>query len=115
MSILNGIMCDKADAADSKGTSGAAAPLRSVDPNGKTAHFNLASLLKSKGDVDGAEKHYRRALEIDPNDKVLDNNLASLFKSKDVVDGAEKHYRRALEIDPNDGALQPRRLAQGQG
>jgi tetratricopeptide (TPR) repeat protein len=66
----------------------------------------LALLLKAKGDYEGAEPLYRRALAI--REKVLGpehpdtatsvNNLASLLYTKGDYAGAEPLYRRALGI-----------------
>ena len=66
---------------------------------------NLAGLLESKGDYDGAEPLYRRALEArervlgreHPDTLASVNNLAALLYSKGDYDGAEPLYRRALE------------------
>ena len=38
-----------------------------IKPNHRAAHNDLADLLENKGDVDGTEKYYRRALVIDPH------------------------------------------------
>ncbi len=75
-------------------------------PGMATTLNNLAGLLRSKGDYEGAEPLYRRALEI--SEKVLGrehpdtarslNNLAELLRSKGDYEGAEPLYRRALEI-----------------
>ena len=71
-----------------------------------TSLNNLAVVLGSKGDYEGAEPLYRRALEI--REKVLGrehpdtatslNNLAVLLENKGDYEGAEPLYRRALEI-----------------
>ena len=64
-----------------------------------------ASLLKSKGDYEGAEPLYRRALEVrertlgeeHPDTLTSVNHLGLLLKSKGDYEGAEPLYRRALE------------------
>ncbi|MGA7239941.1 MAG: FxSxx-COOH system tetratricopeptide repeat protein [Bryobacteraceae bacterium] len=74
-------------------------------PNTLTLVNNLAFLLSSKGDYDGAEPLYRRALEAQervlghehPNTLTSVNNLASLIENKGDYDAAEPLYRRALE------------------
>ena len=71
-----------------------------------TALSNLANLLSSKGDYDGAEPLYRRALETDekvlgpehPDTATALGNLGLLLNKKGDHDGAEPLYRRALEI-----------------
>ena len=39
-----------------------------IDPGYRDAHFNLAAALASRGDWEGAARHYGRAAEIDPAD-----------------------------------------------
>ena len=66
---------------------------------------NLGSLLRNKGDYEGAAALYRRALE--GKEKALGaehpstlssvNNLGSLLSDKGDYEGAEALYRRALE------------------
>jgi CHAT domain-containing protein/Tfp pilus assembly protein PilF len=67
---------------------------------------NLALLLRSKDDYDGAEPLYRRALAImekalgpdHPETATILNNLALLLQAKGESDSAEPFYRRALAI-----------------
>ena len=43
------------------------------------AHNNLGNLLEIvRKDYDGAERHYRKAIELDPSDAVARANLAAL-------------------------------------
>jgi len=75
-------------------------------PSTATSLNNLALLLNDKGDYEGAEPLFRRALEI--REKVLGvdhpetamslNNLAALLYAKGDYEGAEPLFRRALEI-----------------
>jgi tetratricopeptide (TPR) repeat protein len=66
---------------------------------------SLGNLLCKKGDYDGAEAMYRRALEageklLGPEHSYmlsLGNNFGNLLYSKGDYDGAEAMYRRALE------------------
>ena len=70
---------------------------------------NLADLLSSKGDYDGAEPLFREAIAIFKNVLGNDhplvatgfNNLAGLLSSKGDYDGAEKLVQEALLIDEN--------------
>jgi Tfp pilus assembly protein PilF len=67
---------------------------------------NLADTLRQSGDVTGAEKLYRRALEITtaafgenhPEVSTSINNLANCVKDKGDLDEAELLFRRALAI-----------------
>jgi tetratricopeptide (TPR) repeat protein len=80
--------------------------IRPKDVKTASSLNNLAELLKNKGDYDGAEPLYRRALAI--TEKVLGaehpstanslNNLALLLSNKGDYDRAEPLSRRALAI-----------------
>ena len=66
---------------------------------------NLGNLLMDNGrDIAGAERAFKKALEIDPKDAPSWNNLGNLLNDplndkKDIA-GAEDAYKKALEIDP---------------
>ena len=77
-----------------------------INPKCPVGHWKLAHYLAYICDCRGAERHYRRAIEIDPKHADAHCNLGLLLKNKrQDYDGAEKHYRKALEIDPkHDGA-----------
>ena len=52
-------------------------------------------------DYDGAERHFRKAIELKPT-ALKYNNLGSLLKTVRNYDDAEWHYRKAIELDPRD-------------
>lgn len=57
--------------------------------------------LYSKGDFDGAEASYRKAVEIDPSLEAAWFNLGNVLQNhKDDVEGAEAAFRKAVEADP---------------
>ena len=75
------------------------------------AHFELAGLLENRGDVAGAEEHYRQAERLDPKNADAPAALGNLLhhappaptserSAKAQILEAELAYRRALEIDP---------------
>jgi tetratricopeptide (TPR) repeat protein len=75
------------------------------------AHFELAGLLENRGDVAGAEEHYRHAERLDPKNADAPAALGNLLhhappapssgrSAKAQTLEAELSYRRALEIDP---------------
>ena len=70
------------------------------DPN---VHTNYGAYLKDKkGDLEGAEREYRKAIELDGNFAAALGNLANLFwEKKDKVRAADL-YRRALRAKPGD-------------
>ena len=65
-----------------------------------TIHDNLALALEERGDLVGAERHCRRALEMNPADSMAHNNLGSLLTRSGRSDEAIQHYVAALQNDP---------------
>ncbi|HEY0157563.1 MAG TPA: tetratricopeptide repeat protein [Thermoanaerobaculia bacterium] len=72
-----------------------------LDPELAEGHAALAQVY---GDHDwnwqGAEREYRRALELNPNSEVAHNQFANLQLFRRRFDDALEHSRRAVEIDP---------------
>jgi hypothetical protein len=67
------------------------------DPN---AHSNYGAFLKDmNGDQEGAERAYRKAIELDDNHVNALGNLANVLWEKGDTDQASSLYRRALEAD----------------
>jgi Flp pilus assembly protein TadD len=48
------------------------------------AHLNLGVLLKKKGDVDGAEAEYLKAIEIDPRHVDAHLNLSRAMRPTEM-------------------------------
>ncbi len=65
---------------------------------------NLGNVLKVRGDLDGAEQMYRKALEIDERLGRLEGlanhygNLGNVLQVRGDLDGAEQMYRKRLSI-----------------
>ena len=65
---------------------------------------NLGNLKITRGDLDGAEAMYRKALEINERLSRLKGmagdygNLGSVMLTRSDLDGAEEMYRKALEL-----------------
>ena len=69
-------------------------------PDDPSVHSNYGAFLKDKkGDLEGAEREYRRAIELDPNHVNALGNLANLVSEKGDGDQAAGLYRKALEVD----------------
>ena len=68
-------------------------------PRGGPRQSRLA--LASRGQVDEAIAHYRKALEIKPDDVRAHNNLGVALAGRGAVDEAIAHFRKALEIEPD--------------
>jgi tetratricopeptide (TPR) repeat protein len=72
-------------------------------PNDPNVHSNYGVWLKEKkNDPEGAERAYRKALELDPNHVNALTNLANLLWEKRDIKGAEEFYKKALAIDPGN-------------
>ena len=72
-------------------------------PDDASTHSNYGAFLKdNKGDVEGAEREYRRALYLDPKHVNAMANLANLMWEKNDTDQAATLFRRALETDPQN-------------
>lgn len=56
--------------------------------------------LHMAGNLAGAERLYRQALEIDDASAVAHNNLAFLLMQRQDFDDAEQEYLRAIELSP---------------
>jgi len=65
--------------------------------------YSYANFLQTIDDFDGAEKLYRRVLELDPSNTDACNNLGlMLFEQKGDLDGAEAMYSRACAQSEKD-------------
>ena len=67
------------------------------------AHYNLGTLLRSRGRLDEAIAAYRRSLELAPEAPKTHYNLANALSARGEGEAAEDHYRRAIALDPNHG------------
>jgi tetratricopeptide (TPR) repeat protein len=65
------------------------------------AYYNLANTLIYQGDNDGAERAYRRALEMNPRDVAAWVNLGLyVYQERGELDRAADCYRQALRLRP---------------
>src|SRR5206468_3386616 len=72
-------------------------------PDDPSAHSNYGAYLKDKkGDTAGAEREYRKAIELDPNHVNALGNLANLLWEKRDRDQAGILFRRALAAGPGN-------------
>jgi tetratricopeptide (TPR) repeat protein len=56
-----------------------------IDPADAPAHYTLTWVLEMKGDLDGAEAEYLKAIEIDPRHVAAHNNLGMLLDDKRAI------------------------------
>jgi tetratricopeptide (TPR) repeat protein len=71
-----------------------------IDPNYAKAHHMLGRVYERLKDVDRAEFHYRRCLEIDPAEYWSNLYLAGLLAARKRHAEAEQIYRHATELRP---------------
>ncbi len=84
-----------------------------MDPAHPDAHLNAGRLLHEKGDLEGAEGHYRRAREIEAEGSsagtmviagiagVAAFNLGVVLQDLERLEEAAEAYEAALEADPD--------------
>lgn len=58
--------------------------------------------LLHEGDFDGAERLYRRSLELEPDCGPAYNNLAYIAEGRGDVAAMRAHIEKSLEIDPDN-------------
>lgn len=72
-------------------------------PRDPSVHSNYGAFLKDKkGDLEGAEREYRIAIELDPNHVNALGNLANLLWEKGDRGQASDLYRTAFGTDPGN-------------
>jgi protein O-mannosyl-transferase len=76
-----------------------------VSPSGM-AYLHVGRFKAQRGDLEGAARHLRRAVEINPKNDVFQSNLALVLARQGNLGEATVHFRHALEINPGDAATQ---------
>lgn len=72
-----------------------------VTDHSDIAHNSLGIALRSIGQMNEAESHYREALIINPDNEQVHYNLANLLRTNGKTDEAIDHYNEALRVNPN--------------
>ncbi len=98
IAVLSGLTWQRAHAFESERTLWTDTVRK--NPGSWQAQYNLGIALVAEGDVDGAIRHYRQALEIAPGDAGVHNNLGIALGLRGQVGEAITHFRRALRIAP---------------
>jgi tetratricopeptide (TPR) repeat protein len=73
----------------------------SLTPNAAPVHNMLGIALQSRGSIDQAAEHYRRAIELDPLYPEPCNNLAGALLAQHKFDDAIACCHKALKLRPN--------------
>ncbi len=77
-----------------------------IDDTLGEAHASMGLLLQDRDwDLPGAEREYRRALELSPNYGSAHHWYGELLVQTGRFDEALEHYRSALEVDPLSAAI----------
>lgn len=67
-----------------------------LEPNSLDAWINRGIAQRDTGDLDGAEKSYRSALDLSPQDPIAHNNLGNVLSAAGRHDEAAAAYRTAI-------------------
>ena len=73
--------------------------LACTEPN-EVTHGNLGHYFLEHGQLDEAEGHIRKALEIKPNAERAHNNLGMCYLARGKAAESIVHFQRAVEINP---------------
>jgi tetratricopeptide (TPR) repeat protein len=71
-----------------------------IDPHRASAHNNLGLALQAQGDLTGAVRCFRAALDADPKLAVAHYTLGNALKDQGDLEGAARCYRAAIALDP---------------
>jgi Flp pilus assembly protein TadD/predicted Ser/Thr protein kinase len=74
----------------------------SLDDDLAASHISKGMVLMDSGDSTGAEKEFRRAVDLDPKSERPHQGLATLYDKTEKSDQAVQELKRAMEMDPND-------------
>jgi tetratricopeptide (TPR) repeat protein len=70
-------------------------------PGDFLAHYNLAALLQSRGNLDAAITLYHDSLGIEPRNPTAHNSLGSALLLKEDIPAAIAEFRAALDVEPD--------------
>lgn len=73
----------------------------SYNPNDDTLHFLLANLLGMQNQLEDAEFHFKKAIQLNSNKAIYYNNLAVLYHKNKMYPLARMWYEKTLSIEPN--------------
>ena len=70
-------------------------------PGEDLLHYNLACLLGSRGESDGAISHYREALRINPDFLQAHSNMGEILQMQGKTAEAIEQYNKAVKLGSN--------------
>ena len=74
----------------------------SAAPESDVAHTGLAGVLFTRGQVDDAISHYRRALQLRDGNAAAHFGLATALVEQHKVDEAIEHFKKSLSMQPDN-------------
>lgn len=69
-------------------------------PQHPLAHKNLGAMYYLDGNIEMAEKHFKRSLELNPTEPMIHNNLGLIFLSRDDFANADREFAEELKLYP---------------
>jgi tetratricopeptide (TPR) repeat protein len=75
-----------------------------VDPDNMLFHNNLGLILRARGDLTDAARHFEEALRIHPLYRQAMESLADIATDQGRHDDAERYLRQALALRPGEGS-----------
>ena len=73
-----------------------------IDPNDTIAHFNMGSILRNLGDLQGSLEHYQHCEKIFDDIGNFYTNRARTYEALGQKDKVIADYKKALELMPGD-------------
>src|SRR3982074_1286666 len=72
-----------------------------IKPDFADGHFDLASALWVKGNLDEAKTHYSEAIRLDPKRAAAYSSLGDVCFQQGQMSQAILNYQEALRLDPH--------------
>jgi tetratricopeptide (TPR) repeat protein len=72
-----------------------------VDPRNADALLNCGTLYYEDGNLETAEKYFRRAVVAQPENPLAHFNLGSVLEESGQLEEGRRHLRQAVRLDPN--------------
>jgi len=70
------------------------------DPDDFDAHVTLASIFNLERDMDNAQKHAERALELKPSSALARYEVARVERSRGDIEGAVRNFEKVIAAEP---------------
>ncbi|OGM13453.1 hypothetical protein A2V80_00535 [Candidatus Woesebacteria bacterium RBG_16_39_8b] len=70
-------------------------------PRHPLAHKNLGAMYYLEGNIEKAEDHFKRSLELNPTEPMIHNNLGLIYLSRNDYTNAENEFAKELGLYPS--------------